>query len=104
MEDYNRSHRYRDDNQSSSNERNYDNNWDRTYNRSDDWGGYNTENRDTQYSDREIGYSSGGNQMNLNYYNDKFSDRGSYDTNDRNRNYWNDRDYMSDYNKWNTYN
>ncbi len=103
MEDYNRSHRYRDDNRSSSNERNYGNNWDRTYNRSDDWGGYNTENRDTQYSDRERGYSSGGDQMNRNYYNDKFSNRGSYNTNDYNRNYMNDN-YMNDYNRWNNYN
>lgn len=98
MEDYNRSHRYRDDNRSSSNERNYGNNWDRTYNRSDDWGGYNTENRDTQYSDKERGYSSGGNQMNRNYYNDKSSNRGSYNTSDNNRN------YMNDYNRWNNYN
>src|SRR6185312_1688662 len=116
MEDYNRSHRYRDDNRSSSNERNYGNNWDRTRNRSDDWGGYNTENRDTQYSAGERGYSTGGNQMNRNYYNDKFSDRGSYG-NDYGRNYnlndygrdynLNDNyrdNYINDYDSWNNYN
>ena len=104
MQDYNRSHRYRNDNRSSSYERDNDNNWNRTYNRSDDWGGYNTENRDTQASDRERGYGTNSNQMNRNYYNDNYSNRDSY-SNDYNRNR-NDRDdyFMNDYNRWNSYN
>jgi len=98
MEDYNRSHRYRDDNRSSSNERNYDNKWDRTYNRSDDWGGYNNENRDVHSSDRERGYWSGGNRMNRNYYNDDFNRDDYYSDYNRNTNSDYNQNYRNNYN------
>lgn len=102
MENYNRSHRYRDDDRSSSNERNYDNNWDRTYNRSsDDWRENDYENRNVYSSDRERDYWKNRNsQLNdlnwntsTNYYNRDYN-------NDYNRNYNNDsnRNY-SDYNR-----
>jgi osmotically-inducible protein OsmY len=99
MENYNRSHRYRDDNRSSSNENNYDNNWDRTYNRSDDWGGYNNENRDVYSSDRERGYWSGGNGMNRNYYNDDFDRNSYYSGNNRNSNSDYNSNYRNNYNR-----
>lgn len=108
MEDYNnRSHRYRNDNRSSSEERNYDNDWNRSYNRSDDWGGYNNENRDVYSSDRERGYGNSGNQMNRNYYNDDFSRRDYYTDYNRNRNnfrgdsYRFGNDYMRNDRNWN---
>lgn len=102
MEDYyNRSHRYRDDNRSSSDERNYNNNWDRTYNRSDDWGGYNNENRDAYSSDRERGYGSAGNEMNRNYYNDDFNRRNYYSDYNRNTNSDYNSNYRNNYNSSN---
>ena len=108
MENYNRNQRYRNDIRSSSDERNPENKWDRSYNRSDDLGGYNNENRDAYSSDRDRDW---GNQMNRNYYNRENynSDYGRNSNSDYNnsRNNFNDdyynseNDYMRNDPNWN---
>src|SRR6185437_5313728 len=93
----NRSHRYRDDDRSSSNERNYDNNWERTYNRnSDDWRNNDYENRSVYSSDHERDYWKNRNSQ----LNDLNWNTNSNYNNDYNRNYNNDsnRNY-NDYNR-----
>lgn len=106
MENYNRSHRYRDDDRSSSNERNYDNNWNRTYNRSsDDWRDNDYENRNVYSSDRERDYwknrNSQLNDLNWNtnrdYNRDYNNDYNRNYNNDSNRNY---NDYNRNYNDY----
>jgi osmotically-inducible protein OsmY len=96
MENYNRSHRYRDDDRSSSNERNYDNNWDRTYNRSsDDWRENDYDNRNIYSSDHERDYWKNRNSQ-LNDLNWNTSRNYNKDfNNDFNRNYnnYSNRDY-----------
>jgi hypothetical protein len=74
MEDYNKSDRYRNDRRSSSNERNFDMNWDRNYNPGDDYGN----GPDTYSSDRERAYWNARDQMN---------ERANRNDNYRNRNY-----------------
>jgi osmotically-inducible protein OsmY len=100
MEEYNKNQRYRNDNRSSSDDRNSDNRWDRTYNRSDDWGGYNNENRDVYSSDRERDYWNEGNQMNRNYYTNRDNYNSDYNRNSNSdynnrRNNFRDNDYNS---------
>jgi osmotically-inducible protein OsmY len=108
MENYNRSQHYRDDDRSSSNERNYDINWDRTYNRSsDDWRDGNYENPNVYSSDRERDYWKNRNsQLNdlnwntsRNYNRDYNNDYNRNYNNDSNRKYYNDYDrrYNNDY-------
>ncbi|MGN6533448.1 MAG: BON domain-containing protein [Ginsengibacter sp.] len=101
MENYNRSHRYRDDDRSSSNERNYDNHWNRTNNRSsDDWRDDDYENRNVYSSDNDRDYWKNRNAQ-LNDLNWNISSNYNRDyNNDYNRNYNNDsnRNY-SDYNR-----
>jgi osmotically-inducible protein OsmY len=108
MENYNRSQHYRDDDRSSSNERNYDVNWDRTYNRSsDDWRDGNYENPNVYSSDRERDYWKNRNsQLNdlnwntsRNYNRDYNNDYNRNYNNDSNRKYYNDYDrrYNNDY-------
>jgi osmotically-inducible protein OsmY len=107
MENYNRSHRYRGDNRSSSDERNYDNDWDRAYNRrSDDWQG-DYETRNVYSSDHERDYWKNRNAQlndlnwNRNYNRDYNNGYNRNYNNDSNRNYYNDYDrrYNSDYNR-----
>jgi osmotically-inducible protein OsmY len=106
MENYNRSHRYRDDDRSSSNERNYDNNWDRTYNRSsDDWRDNDYQNRNVYSSDHERDYWKNRNSQlndlnwntNRNYNRDYNNDYNRSYNNDSNRNY---NDYNRNYNDY----
>jgi osmotically-inducible protein OsmY len=101
MEDYNRNQRYRNDNRSSSDERNSENNWNRTYNRPDDWGGYNNENRDVYSSDRERDYWNGGNQMNRNYYNNRDTYNSDYNRNNFRGDYNSGNDYLRSDRNWN---
>lgn len=108
MEDYNRNRRYRRENRFSPDDRNSDK-WEKNHDRSDDWGGYNNENRDVYSSDRERDWNSG-NQMNRNYYNrDNYnsdynkSSNADYKNNFRGDYYDSGNDYMrndrnSDYN------
>ncbi len=93
MENYNRSHRYRNDDRSSSNERNNDNNWDRTDWRADDYENGNAysscderdhwQNRNSQLNDLNW-------NTNRNYNRDYNSDYNRNYNNDSNRNYNND--------------
>jgi osmotically-inducible protein OsmY len=112
MENYNRSHRYRDDDRSSSNERNYDNNWHRTYNRSsDDWRENDNDNGNVYSSDHDRDYWKNRNSQlndqnwntNRNYNRDYNNDYNRNYNNDSNRNISNDYDrgYNSDYNRSN---
>lgn len=84
MEDNNRSNRYRDDNRSSSNERQSDINWDRNYN-----AGSSDRNRgdDNVYSsDHERDYWNAKNYRVNNRMGDRYWNRNSYIYSDNNRN------------------
>ncbi len=108
MENYNRSHRYRDDDRSSSNEQNYDNKWNRTYNRSsDDWRQNDYENDNSYSSDHERDYwknrNSQLNDLNWNInrnsnrdYNNDYSRKYNNDSN-RNNNWRNGNGYNTRY-------
>jgi osmotically-inducible protein OsmY len=105
MEDYNRNRRYRRENRFSPDDRNSDK-WEKNYDRSDDWGGYNNENRDVYSSDRERDWNSG-NQMNRNYYNrDNYnsdynrSSNADYKNNFRGDYYDSGNDYMRNDRNW----
>jgi osmotically-inducible protein OsmY len=120
MADYNRSDRYRNDNRSSYDDRNYDMNWDRNYNTGDEYRGYNNGNRNVYSSDRERDYWNNRNR-NYNDYNDinrdSYANRydRSYNTggypdyrnqryNDYNRNYTNDYNSSNDFYRNDRYN
>jgi osmotically-inducible protein OsmY len=105
MEDYNRNRRYRRENRFSPDDRNSDK-WEKNYDRSDNWGGYNNENRDVYSSDRERDWNSG-NQMNRNYYNrDNYnsdynrSSNADYKNNFRGDYYDSGNDYMRNDRNW----
>lgn len=114
MANYNRRDRYRDDDRSSSNEKNYGMNWDRNYETGNEYRGYNSGNRNVYSSDRESDYWSNRNDRNYNDYNDvnrdSYSNRfdpnynsGGYPDyrnqryNDYNRNYTNDYNNTNDF-------
>jgi len=96
MENNNRSNRYRNDNRSSSNERQNDLNWDRNYNP-----GSNDRNRgdDNVYSsDRERDYWNAKNYRINNRMEDRYWNRDSYIYSDYDRNRGDNDAYRNDYN------
>lgn len=102
MENYNRSHRYRNDDRSTSNERNNDNRWDTNYNRSgddwreDDYRNREDYNRNVYSTDRDREWRTRNDQLNdLNW---NIRSGGNYNE-DYNRDYYNryNRNYGNDY-------
>lgn len=87
MEDNNRSNRYRDDNRSSSNERQNDIKWDRNYNSGSSDSDSNRGDQNVYPSDRERDYWNAKNYRVNNRMGDRYWNRDSYiySDNDRNR-------------------
>jgi osmotically-inducible protein OsmY len=98
MEDNNRSNRYRDDNRSSSNERQNDLNWDRNYNSNSSGRSNNRGDENVYSSDRERDYWNAKNYQVNNKMGDRYWNRDSYLYSDYDRNRRDEDNYSNNYN------
>lgn len=109
MEDSNNRNRYRDDNRSSSYEKNHEMNWDRNHKPADDWRSPESKNKNVYASDREQEYRNGRNNRmnnlstdrNYNDYGNQYSENSKRNQTEdfRNQRYNTNDSYMNHPNK-----